>query len=298
MMKFIAGAAIGFGAAFGAAAAAGASPLEADFSPNPSVGWLAHAGEFIQPPSGQGPLREDPAHPHVTNDEFRATGKQPTTPVPDLNSPLLQPWVKEVLRKRDEQIFAGHDIVRPAASCWPSGVPAFVLRAPALPFFFIQGPKEVVIIWQGDHQVRHVYLTDKHPAHIELSWYGDAIGHYEGDTLVVDTIGLNTKTFVDNFDTPHSDKEHVVERFHMIDKGMTLEDDVHVEDPGAFTVPWNAIQRFRRVEPGVAENKEPASPVSSSGLAGPLLEQACAENPVTYFGGDALPIPQADKPDF
>jgi hypothetical protein len=65
--------------------------------------------------------------------------------------------------------------------------------------------------------------------------------------LVVDTIGLNTKTFVDSFRTPHTEQLHVVERFRIVEGGKALEVNVHVEDPGAFTTPWNAIQRYRRV---------------------------------------------------
>jgi hypothetical protein len=82
----------------------------------------------------------------------------------------------------------------------------------------------------------------------------------------------------------------------MVDNGMTLEVNVHVEDPGAFTTPWNAIQRYRRVEPGRAENKDPFNAVLSSTAAGPMLEASCAENP--RAGESDFPIPHADKPDF
>ena len=71
------------------------------------------------------------------------------------------------------------------------------------------------MIWQRDHMVRRIYLTDKHSEHVTPSWFGESIGHYEnGDTLVVDTIGLSTKnSYIDNFRTPHTEKLHVVERF-------------------------------------------------------------------------------------
>ena len=154
------------------------------------------------------------------------------------------------------------------------------------------------MVWEGDHQVRHIYLTDKHSAGIKPSWFGESIGHYEGDTLVVDTVGIDTRTYVDIFYTPHSDRLHVVERFRMTDGGKTLEARVHVEDPGAFTMAWDGTQRYRRVEPGKAENDIPLTPVSSSSAAGPLFEMSCAENPFSYFGDHAVPIPQADKPDF
>ena len=103
---------------------------------------------------------------------------------------------------------------------------------------------------------RHVYLTDRHSPNVKPSWFGESIGHYEnGDTLVVDTIGLNTRTFVDSYRTPHTEQLHVVERFRIVDGGKALEVNVHVEDPGAFTMPWNAMQRYRRVEQGLCREQ-------------------------------------------
>ncbi|HEX3485261.1 MAG TPA: hypothetical protein VHT51_09385, partial [Micropepsaceae bacterium] len=223
---------------------------------------------FIPPPSGAGPVGPDPAYPRVSNEEFRDTGRQPTVPIADLNSPILQPWAKEELRKRNELVLAGEGGFSRSANCWPAGVPGFALLS-IQPIFFIPGPKEVIMVWQGDHhQLRHIYLTDKHSAQVAPSWFGESIGHYKGDTLVVDTIGLNTRTFVDEYFTPHTDRLHVVERFRVIEGGKTLEAKIHVEDPGAFTMPWDGIQRYRRVEPGVAENITPRNPISGSTDAG------------------------------
>ena len=145
---------------------------------------------------------------------------------------------------------------------------------------FLQTPKEVWMIWTEDNQIRRVYMNVPHSANLKPSWYGESVGHYEGDTLVIDTIGLNDQTYIDNYRTPHTDRLHVVERFHMVEGGKTLEVDLHVEDPGAFTVSWNAIQRYRRVEQG------------------PIVESFCAEGNFNYFNYDIEPIPQADKPDF
>ena len=271
-----------------------------DFAPNGSVGWVAFGPEFIPPPSGPGPVGDDPAHRRISNDDYRASGRQPTFPVGDVDSPILQPWAREQIRKHNALILSGKAAFSRQASCWPIGVPGFLLY-PVQPVYFIQTPKEVVMIWQADHQTRHVYLGARHSAHVKPSSYGESVGHYEGDTLVVDTIGVDTRTFVDNYQTPHTDRLHVVERFHMIDGDKVLEVNVHVEDPGAFTMPWNAIQRYHRVEPGKAENRDRPDPVSSTSAAGPMLEASCAENNnISYFGNsnDILPIPQADKPDF
>jgi hypothetical protein len=267
------------------------------FAPNPSVGWVAFSGEFMPPPKGAGPVMRDPAHPRVSNDDYRASGAQPTFPMGDLSSPILQPWAREVLRKRNELILSGKAAFPRQASCWPVGVPAFLLY-PVQPVYFVQTAKEVVMTWQADHQIRHVYLTDKHSPRVKTTWYGESIGHYEGDTLVVDTIGLDARTSVDSFQTPHTEQLHVVERFHLINGGKTLEVNLHVEDPGAFTMPWDAIQRYRRVEPLVAENPDPLNPVSSTSAEGPMIEASCAENPNSLMGMASIPIPQTIKPEF
>ena len=277
-------------------AAVGAAGVP-NFSPHPAVSWISTSGDWTQPASGPGPIVQDPKVPHVSNEEFRRTGRQPTIAVGDPNSAILQPWAKEALRKHNEQVLSGKGGLSRQASCWPVGVPAFDLHG-VHPLFVVQSPKEVLMIWQGDHQVRHIYLTDKHSAQPKPSWFGESIGHYEGDTLVVDTIGFNTKTFVDGFQTPHSEKLHVVERFRMSQDGKFMEINVHVEDPGAYTTPWDARQRWRRVEPGVAENNIPITELSSSWPAGPLQESACAESPLPYFGNDGVAIPQAAKSDF
>jgi hypothetical protein len=278
------------------ALAASASPP--DFASNPSVGWFAFSRQFIPPTSGPGPVRPDPAHPLVSNDEFRVSGRQATFPMGDPNSEILQPWAKEVIRKRNERVLSGKPAYSMHASCYPVGVTQFLLLPMTIPMYIVQGPKEVVMILEDFADVRRIYLTDKHPANVKPSWYGDSIGHYEGDTLVVDTIGFNGKTFVDQFDTPHTTQLHIVERFHLIDGGRTLEVNVHVEDPGAFTTPWNAIQRYRRFEQTVAGSSIAKLPMLATPEDGPLIEAICAENPNSLMGLDALPVPQTAKPDF
>jgi hypothetical protein len=269
-----------------------------DFAPNPGVGWVVLSRTFLPPPSGPGPVMDDPAHRGGTNDDFRNSGAQPTFPIADLANPILQPWVREKLKEHNDRVLAGRPAFAARASCWPTGVPAFLLF-PIMPIFIIQGRKEVVMVWQADNQqIRRIYLTDKHSQNVKPSWYGDSIGHYEGDTLVVDTVGIDTRTVVDDFETPHTDKLHVVERWRLRDSGMVLEVNFRVEDSGAFTTPWNAIQRYRRMEPGIAENNDPFSAILSSTRAGPMLEAICAENSTAHFVNDIQPIPQASKPDF
>jgi len=265
--------------------AVGAEPVP-DFSTDSRIGWIAVPGGFKQPASGPGPITNDPAHPQVVNllpnypPSGRIQGPQPTFPVSDINNPILQPWAREELRKRNERILSGGTGFGRQASCWPMGVPGFLLQG-VQPVYFIQTTKEVIMVWQEDYQTRRIFLNVPHSAHPKPSWFGESVGHYEGDTLVVDTIGMNDQTWIDNYRTPHTDKLHVIERFRMIDGGKTLEVNVHVEDPGAFTMPWDAIQRYGRAE------------------FGPMIEVSCAEGMTNnYFNLDAEPIPQANKPDF
>jgi hypothetical protein len=232
--------------------------------------------DFRAPESGPGPIMEDPSHKRGGNND----NGQPTFRIADLSNPILLPWTRAALKKMNDKIAAGGSGFSPQVSCKPLGVPAFLLH-PGQPVMFIQTAKEVLIVWPPNHEVRHIYLTDKHSAHVNPSWYGESIGHYEnGDTLVVDTIGLSDKTYVDNYRTPHTTELHVVERFRINpdQKGLTV--DVTVEDPGAFTMPWHAVQIYRRQMPG------------------PLSESNCAENTTNFFNYDIDPIPEADKPDF
>jgi hypothetical protein len=278
------------------AMAQGAPP---DFAPDASIGWYAYNRIFIPPASGASPVQQDPAHPYVSNDEFRVTGRQPTAQLADLNNPILQPWARDVVRKRNELVLAGKPANPPHASCWPVGVPGFLLRPMTQAMYFVQGPKEVVMILASKQEIRHVYLTDKHSPNVKTSWYGESIGHYDGDALVVDTIGLDDRTLVDGFGTPHTKQLHVTERFHLIEDGKVLEANVHVEDPGAFTMPWDAIQRFRQYEEAV--HKMPIERLAqlASAPEGPLTELICADNPSSFLPGTTgLPIPQAVVPDF
>jgi hypothetical protein len=124
-------------------------------------------------------------------------------------------------------------------------------------------------------------LNAAHPANLKPSWYGDSVAHWEGDTLVVDTVGLNNRTWLDGFGTPHSDKIHVVERYHLRDPN-TLEVLFTVDDTGAFTTPWSAIATYRKDRSTVE----------------PYTEVVCAENNRDEATGGLYPMPVAETPDF
>jgi hypothetical protein len=269
-------------------AAAAESAVVPNFAPDSRTGWVAGVPDgvspvgqdFLQPLSGPGPVTFDPAHPYLDTIAARRAGKTPTLRVADLSNPILQPWTREELRKVNARALTSIVMFTRKERCWPIGVPGFLLY-PVTPVYFLQTPSEVVMIWEEDHMARHVHLTDRHSPDVKPSWFGESIGHYEnGDTLVVDTVGLNARTFVDSYRTPHTEQLHVVERFRIVEGGKALEVNVNVEDPGAFTVPWNARQHYRRVEQG------------------PMREAVCAENNANFFNYDIEPIPMADKPDF
>jgi hypothetical protein len=254
-----------------------------NFAPSDAMGWLkAGVGdEFFPPESGPGPVTDDTSQKFGTNFLLTPGNAQPLR-IADLKNPILQPWAVAQMKKANDEVLAGKVGFTARSRCWPHGVPGFLLY-PVHPIFFIQGAKDVVMTWGQDFQLRHVYLNVPHSAHPKPSWYGESVGHYEnGDTLVVDTTGFNDRTYIDNFRTPHTDKLHVVERFRLVNTGE-LEVTVHVEDPGAFTTPWNAIQRYKR--------DQRAAEV-------PLHEMVCAENNEDHFNQGLVPIPQAEKPDF
>jgi hypothetical protein len=257
--------------------AADGAPIP-DFSSN-GVGWFGDGeNEFLPPKSGPGPVTSDPAHPYVSNFQARRTGEQPNWRVADLNNPNLKPWVIDALRKQNEEALAGKAMFTREARCWPTGVPTMLLNPGRL--FFIQKPTEVWILQEADHRVRRIFLHRPHSPNLTPTWYGESVGHYEnGDTLVVDTIGMNDKSFVDSYRTPHTAQIHVVERFTLINGGKTLEVNFTVDDPGAFNKPWSGAKRWRAVR-------------------GAFEEDVCAENNANYFSYDVEPLPTADKPDF
>jgi hypothetical protein len=249
-----------------------------NFAPDTKTGWQLSDDDFLLPESGPGPVVSDPRYPYISFYRYQANPR-PSFRVADLNNIILQSSTKEALRKANERSLSGQIIAIPKERCIPVGVPAFLLY-PATPVYFLQTAEEVVMIWMQDHQVRRIRLNEQHAPNPRSEWFGDSVGHYEGDTLVVDTIGLSPRTYVDNYFTPHTAELRVVERFRMIEGGRTLEVKVHVEDPGAFTMPWNAIQLYRRMDNG------------------PMVETVCAENNGDHFDHDIGAIPTAERPDF
>jgi hypothetical protein len=108
----------------------------------------------------------------------------------------------------------------------------------------VQTRDELIMIFEYDHFVRQIHTDRKeHSKAFDMTWMGDSIGRWEGDTLVVDTVGLNDKTWLDQVGHPHSSSLHVIERLRRIDHN-TLEDVITVDDPNDYTKPWTGKQTF------------------------------------------------------
>ncbi len=277
-------------------AAQGAASLP-DFSGiwrHGNLPWL------IPPASGPGP---------VTNRSRRKDSGQSDYGqlVGDYTNPILQPWAAEVVKKKGELSLAGVTYSNPANQCWPEPVP-FLFKHMAIQL--VQRPDKVVMLFNEDHEVRYVRLNEPHPAKVTPSWHGDAVGHYEGDTLVIDTVGVKTDrpfAMVDLFGTPYTEKLHVVERYRLLDyeavkdelaraakenwrpagpmavspdyKDKYLQIHFTIRDEGAFTTPWTASVLYVRDR-----------------LEWP--EVVCAENTFSFHGEKDLGVPLASKPDF
>ena len=253
---------------------------------------------LIPPASGPGPVtNKSRRSDDGTSDYAQLVG--------DYTNPILQPWAADVVKKKGDISLAGEDFPSPANQCWPEP-PPFLFKHMAMQM--LQRRDSIVMIFNEDHEVRRVRMNQPHPAKVIPSWHGDAVGHYEGDTLVIDTIGIKADrkfAMIDLFGTPYTDKLHVVERYQLTDfdavrgdlardakenwrpggpvnpnyKDKYLKVQFTIEDEGAFTTPWTASMVYLR------DNLE-------------WPEVACAENPSGFYHDPDAGVPRADKPDF
>lgn len=290
---------------WGVTAASSAAGQTAAPIPDFSGAWNHTSLNGLETPlSGPGPLR---------NRSRLATGPQAgvgngTQLVGDYTNPILRPWAADVVKKFGEMSLAGKGYPTPRNQCWPEQVP-FVLGNFGMQI--LQRPDKVTILYPFDHQFRQVHLNEPHPAHVTPNWYGDSVGYYEGDTLVVDTVGVKIGPFsmVDWYGTPFTEALHIVERYRLIDyeaakdaierdakehfqfinpdngpavdpdyKGKGLQIHVTIDDEGAFTTPWTATVTLRRA-------------------LDERLELVCADN-TQWFPGMHSAVPMADKTDF
>lgn len=288
--------------AFGQAASV---PQLAGVWDHPSFPW------FEPPASGPGP---------ITNlsrwEQYSSDGSAPLPPgkvgvsdynvlVGDYNNPILQPWAADVVKHFGELSLKGVTFGNPSNQCWPFPPPFIFKQAQVA---IIQQPDEIIMIYNGGH-VRHVRLNASHPSHLTPSWYGDSIGHYEIDTLVIDTVGIKADrpyAMQDLFGTPYTSRLHMVERYRLRNydevkdalersrkenwlfqgdvwagrkNGKFMQAEVTVEDGGVFTKPYSGTLTY--------------APKS-----GPIAEAVCAENPNEYYNNKLSDLPIARTPDF
>jgi hypothetical protein len=260
---------------------------------HPNVGW-----EY--PVTGPSPVRH----------KAGATGS--ANLVGDDTNPVLKPATAAIIRRNSQISQSGLAFPDPDNQCMSQPVPYIFWN---FEIELLQQPDKVTILYNHDHDFRDVRLNQPHARNIVPSWHGDSVGHYEGDTLVVDTIGIKTGKFstIDRFGTPYTDALHVVERYRFLDydaakeaqargekewghvgafdvdpnyrgRGMQLE--FRVDDPGVFTMPWTATVTYRRSINTTWE------------------ERVCAENTehyytlTNYYSDKTAHIPTAPKPDF
>jgi hypothetical protein len=154
------------------------------------------------------------------------------------SDPSYLPWAKKIYDEHKAN--KGKD--DPESFCLPNGA----VRVDATPYKIVQGPKMVVLLWEGNtHSYRRFFL-DGRPHNLDIepeSYTGNSIGKWEGDALVVDTIGFNDKTWLDSTGKPHSEQMHLVERFTRPDLGH-LNVAYTIEDPRAFTKPYTFSRVF------------------------------------------------------
>ncbi|HMI97018.1 MAG TPA: hypothetical protein VK479_10945 [Micropepsaceae bacterium] len=257
--------------------------------------WGRTSVDFEPPPSGAGPVM------NKTRTFYMRVG--------DDTNPILKPEAAEEVRKAGAISRTGTNFPTPSNQCTPWS-PPYAWRA--LQMQILQQKDQVTLLYVGDQQIRRVRLNQPHPANVTPSWGGDSVGHYEGDTLVIDTVGVRVGplSVVDNYGTPYSAALHLVERIRLVDgdvanaaaeqaerdsgrvdvemggatidpayKGKGLQVQFRVEDAGMFTGPWSAAVTLRRA-------------------VGRWEERVCADSRFNYITGKPFPLPQADNADF
>jgi hypothetical protein len=158
-------------------------------------------------------------------------------------NPPLQPWAEELYKKNRAEVTSAAPDHPPdsVARCIPPGVPR-ILYLP-FPWEIVQARDRVVLIFEVQI-VRQIFTDGRgHPKDLDPTYMGNSVGKWEGDTLVIDTVGLNDKTWLDANGLPHSDALHVVERLRRINHD-TLKANITIEDSKAFTKPWTVEKLF------------------------------------------------------
>ena len=257
-----------------------------DFSSGGRTWVLTNGTQFYKVPgdTGPGPI-DDKNFPNGKFSQLGGGGARTVNRIADTSNPILKPWAKKLMDISNARVAAGGIPFVDASRCWLAGVPSMLLF-PGEAMVFLQTPKEVWLLSKRDSQIRRIYMNVPHSKTPGYSWTGESVGYYEnGDTLVVDTIGLDDKGPLDRYRTPHTKQLHVIERYRLNKDRKGIEITITVEDPGAFTMPWKAKVDWRAGTPPRSDHWE---------------EDICADNGDGYgFDPEQLiPMPHADRPDF
>jgi hypothetical protein len=267
---------------------------------------------FEPPASGPGPVVNKsrfPGGPFKGRSDFRQF-------VGDYTNPILKPEAAEVVKKFGEISLSGVTYPTPSNQCWPEPLPYIFWNTGMQ---MLQQSHQITILYDWQHEVRHVRMNEPHPAHVTPSWYGDSVGHYEDAMLVIDTVGIKAGPFamIDMYGTPYTQALHVIERYRLLDyeaakeglerdakenadigragtlgdsplrinpnyRGKHLQLAFTIEDEGVFTTPWSATITYRPGFNWVGAAEWP--------------EVVCADD--ILFSGKHEAVPRADRPDF
>jgi hypothetical protein len=267
------------------------------------VRWGKNAFNFEGMPSGPQPLRNLSRLPNGKANAGRLVG--------DYRNPILTPEAAAAVKQKGDLAIAGLGFRNSQDQCRAIAPPfAFAMQ---LGFEMLSAKNgDITIVYDQNANTRHIRMNGTHPAKLVPSPMGDSIGHWEGETLVVDTVGVKVDKFtsVDRFGTPQSQAMHVVERYRLIDGAVAkaqvdkyetsegtvggggrdagynpdaglkgLELDVTMEDPKVFTAPLTARVTYRR-------------------LISEWQESVCADNPMEHYKDEWIGLPRTERPDF
>lgn len=188
----------------------------------------------------------------------------------DGNLPPMLPWASELLNKRIKDSQEGLPFASTLALCLPGGIP-LMLFGDDVPVKIVETPEDVTMLFMEGNRFRVIPMNADHAKEIDPSYMGDAVGKWQGDTLVVDNVGLSERTTLDQIGMPHTEKLHVTERYRRTGKD-SMEIRVTIDDPGTFTKPWDAKVNYKlapagtRVTEDICENNR--NPPDEQGRSG------------------------------
>ena len=270
----------------GAAVSATGPGLSA-FAQTPAAKAPAAKTSAAKPPTGPGSIGGIWFNPRFKTYRDRvadeAQPQPPIIPAPaDGKGPLMQPWAIALVQQRLKDAADGRPYAPLSSGCTPYGMPSMMFPPGQLPIQILESPGQVTVLFEEYSTFRVIRLNAKHPADPDPGFFGDSIGHWEGDTLVVDTVGvrpetplgLSARTIVQG-QIPHSDAMHIIERIRRTGPD-TVQNAVTIDDPKTFTRPYTMVSDYKHfsdqgMEEFYCENNR--NPADGTGHAGVTLSR-------------------------